>query len=183
MYESLKILEQAESWKVFNRNDHAHKSGELPFSHLYTLIGYDSARKYLGLSGDMRETQVLPTTSKRKLGDLLVWVFGSERHSKAPLVKSQNPDLRYLASALENAKGVKALEAGYSPAVAAEMAEGDDKIVIRHLGNVRDELQNAQRKFSTGYKKGNSEITLVFEEVRETWRGLTAQKAVIDSED
>jgi hypothetical protein len=183
MYESLKILEQAEAWKVFDREDHAHKSGELPFSHLYTLIGYDSARKYLGLSGDMRERNVLPSKSKQKLGELLIWIFGSQKQSKAALVKSQNPDLRYLASALSNIKGIKALQAGYPPVIAAEMAEGDDKIVIRHLRNSRDELQNAQRKFSTGYKKGNTEIGIVYEEVRDAFRGIQAQKAAIDSED
>jgi hypothetical protein len=183
MYESLKILQQAEKWKIFDREDHAHKSGEFPFSHLYTLIGYEKTREFLGLSGDMREGQVLPLSSKQKLGELLIWVFGSAKQSKAPLVKSQNPDLRFLASALGNAKGIKALQAGYAPSIAAEIAEGDDAIVLRHLKNARDELQNAQRKFSTGYKKTNSDILTVFEEVRDVWRGLSAQKTVIDSEE
>jgi ParB-like nuclease domain len=183
MYESLKILELAEKWKVFDRDDHAHRSGELPFSHLYTLIGYDSTRRYLGLKGDMTSVPIIPITNKHKLGELLEWVFGSNRKSKAPLVKSQNPDLRYLANALANAKGVEALQAGYAPMVAAEIAEGDDMIVIRHLRSARDELQNTQRKFSTGYKKGHVEIGVAFEEVRDAWRGLAAQKTVIDSED
>jgi len=183
MYESLKILEQAETWKVYNRDDHNHKSGEFPFSHLYTLIGYESTRKYLGLGEDMSEKNVVETEKKKKLGELLVWVFGSEKQSKAPLIKSQNPDLRYLAQALENTTGVKALQSGYAPSIAAEMAEGDDAIVLRYLRSARDELQNAQRKFSTGYKPGNSEIVAAFEEVRDVVKGLIAQKAAVDSDE
>ena len=183
MYESLKILEQAETWRVFDRDDHAHKSGELPFSHLYTLIGYDSARKYLGLGEEIAEKQAIPSSSKAKIGELLTWIFGSDKKGTPPLIKSQNPDLRHLAKALENEKGVKALKAGYAPSIAAEMAEGDDAIVARHLHNARDELQNAQRKFSTGYKKGHEDITLAFEEVKDVWKGLSAQKVVIDSDE
>ena len=183
MYESLKILEQAEAWKVFDRDDHAHKSGELPFSHLYTLIGYDSTRKYLGLGADMSEKLVIEADQKKKLGELLTWVFGSQKKGIPAIVKSQNPDLRNVAKALENPKGVKALQAGYPPSIAAEMAEGDDMIVVRHLSKARDDLQNAQRKFSTGYKTGHRDIAAVFEEVRETWKGLVAQKAAVDADE
>jgi hypothetical protein len=177
MYESLRILEQAETWKVFNREDHAHKSGELPFSHLYTLIGNDSARKYLGLSGDMREGSVLPSASKQKLGELLVWIFGSAKQSKAPLVKSQNPDVWNLASALQNSRGVRALRAGHGPEVAAEIADGDEASLIRHLTNARDELQDARRRFSIGCAKDRSKIRLAFEEVSDAWKTLLNEKS------
>lgn len=182
MYESLKILEQAEKWKVYDRDDHTHKTGELPFSHLYTLIGYDSTRKYLGL-GDKTTMQPVDAHNKEKLGEVLTWVFGSTKNQIPAIIKSQNPDLRYLAKALQEKKGVAALRAGYSPSVAAEIAEGDEAIVLRYLSKARDELQNAQRKFSTGYKKGGKEIVSTLEEIREVVKGLSAQKAAIDSED
>lgn len=183
MYESLKLLEQAEDWKVYSREDHAHKSGELPFSHLYTLVGYETTRKFLGLTDEVSERPAVKSGHKKELGQLLQWVFGSEKAGKAPIVKSQNPDVRHLAKALGNAKGVKALEAGYSPSIAAEMAEGDDAIVARHLARARDELQNAQRKFSTGYKLDPKPIAAVLEEVRDVWKGLVAQKAAADADE
>lgn len=183
MYESLKLIEQAESWGVFDRDDHAQKSGELPFSHLYTLVGYPSTRKFLGLSDDVSEKPAVKSAHKKELGQVLTWVFGSDKRGILPIIKSQNPDLRFLAKALDNKRGIEALQAGYSPSLAAEMAEGDDTIVLRHLSRARDELQNAQRKFSTGYKLDPKKINAAIEEIREIWKGLVAQKAASDADE
>ncbi len=188
MYESMKIFEQAESWKVYRRADSGRKNGDTPFSHLYTIAGYDSARTFLGMA-DANSDQAMkriraPVGDKRKkeLGQLLRWVYGHRGEGIVPLVESQNPDLRNLAKAISNDRGLAALRSGSSPLVASEIAEGDDVFVVEHLTKATEELELVSKKFSTGYT-GQSNIAKMVEDIRDIIRGLMAQKVLKDQKD
>jgi len=180
MYSAMKVIDQAEKWRVYKREDYAGK-GDLPFSHLYTLLGYESVKKHLDLGDDLGAQEPVPLLSKKKLGELLFWIYGNKREQVPPLIKKQNPDAGYLARALEDPRGLAALRAGYEPSVAAEMAKGDEALLLEYLQKTRDNLLKASGRFTTGYIKAVH--SGVFIEVREIVRGMMAQQSAKENSD
>jgi hypothetical protein len=81
----------------------------------------------------------------------MTWVFGSRNDEVAPVIKSQNPDLRNLATALENAKGIQILEAGLPLSSAVEASRGDVALFRDAIVNAESFLRDAKRYVATGY--------------------------------
>lgn len=174
MYSAIKVIDQAEEWGVFDRTDQA-SGGELRFSHLYTLLGYPSVRRFLGQEVRPDPRTPVPNKSKKQLGELLRWIYGSRRLGIAPLVKRQNPDARHLAEALEAKEGVKALREGYEPLIALDMAKGDEQLLTKFLLESRDQLRLASARFPTGYAV--EKHAAVFMDIREIVRSMIAQES------
>lgn len=174
MYSAMKVIDQAEAWGVYKREDYYGK-GDLPFSHLYTLLGYDTVRTFLDLEPEPKPQAPIPSRSKKKLGELLLWIYGNKRQQIQPRIKKQNPDARNLAEALGEERGIAALRAGYEPSIAAEMSKGDESLLMQYLQISRDNLRLASGRFATGYSK--SQHTEVFTEIRELVRAMVAQQS------
>lgn len=90
--------------------DRSEAPGRFAFSHLYTGLTRPSIREYLGLpdAGGLLDENPIPDDHTGKLLKLLVWMHGDENN--APLIKSQNPHLKYLSEVLASPAATKALE-------------------------------------------------------------------------
>ncbi|MCX6864793.1 MAG: hypothetical protein NTV46_01000 [Verrucomicrobia bacterium] len=90
LYRGLMVLEQAEREKVYDRADRFRQ--RLSFSHLYTALDYEGISEFLKISPKEAETvSPVPKGRIKELGELLVWLYGSKKEKKEPLVISQNP--------------------------------------------------------------------------------------------
>ena len=85
LFRGLKVIEQAEKAKVYNREDRFRP--HFAFSHLYTGLDYEGVNNYLKLREDDPESEEpVPETRIKQLGELCVWLFGSKKQKKPPVV-------------------------------------------------------------------------------------------------
>lgn len=158
LYHGLKVLEQAKKAGVFDPADRFYQRKRFAYSHLWTGLGYDGIRSYLGLSAVERETkQPVPKKKIRALRNLCRWLYGSAEENEEPLVKSQNPHLRQLDETLRAQRGVAALESGLSLADALNASRGDTRLLLDALISAEQSLRDAKAYFSTGFN-GEEEI-------------------------
>jgi len=89
--------------------------------------------------------------NKKNLGELCVWLFGSKKQGKQPLIKSQNPDLGHLAEALQTERGRDALTSGLPLDLAYDASIGDDRQFREALIQAKIHLEQASGKVHTGF--------------------------------
>lgn len=151
LYRGLKLLEQAESQGVWDREDRATQ--RLSFSHLYTAAAQPEFQKFLGIfDRDSLKPHPVPSKHRSQLQELMVWLYGSKSKSKAPLVVSQNPDLNRLRAVIAHRKGLDAIRAGYPLERAFTISIGDQLRFREALTRAKEELQQAKATVTTGYK-------------------------------
>ena len=172
LYQALMVLDQAEKAKVFDRGD--IRSPRLYFSHLYTGLGYDGIREYIGLK-DISEDEKNPIPPKKlkETGELLYWMYGSKKSDTDALIKSQNPDLRYLNEAVKAPAAIAALRAKQPLSVAFEISQPDNEKFIQSLHDAKWALQKAQSYMSTAYD-GDEETLRMVEAISEIAEDLFA---------
>jgi hypothetical protein len=111
MCNGLRVLDQAEKNNYFKADEiDLHR---FYFSHLYTILAYDNTRKFLGISNKKREIleeNPIPKQDLNNLKLLLEFLFGNKDGTKKPVVKSQNPDLKYLDTVIGNKLATKYLK-------------------------------------------------------------------------
>lgn len=165
LYRGLKLLEQAESEGVWDRDDRA--SQKLSFSHLYTAAAQPEFQKFLGIQ-NRQSLKQSPVASKNRarLQELMVWLYGSKSKGKAPLVTSQYPDLNRLRAVLAHPKGLDAIRAGYPLERAFAISIGDPMRFTEALTRAKEELQQAKATVTTGYK-GQSDLLDTVQEIVE----------------
>jgi hypothetical protein len=148
LYRGLMVLQQAEA--VFDPSDRA--KSHFSFSHLYTGLDYPGIRKFIGLT-EARDFTPRPIARAKvpALGELCGWLFGSKSRKIAPLVRSQNPDLRKLDEILQSADGTAALRQGLPLDVSLDISRGDEKLFREALVDAKRKLQEARGKLLTGY--------------------------------
>ncbi len=150
LYRGLMVLRQAESAGVWNRAD--RKKKRFAFSHLYTGLDYDGFQQFIGLAPDKSyRPEPVPAENTDKLGDLLVWLYGSKRRDREPYVQSQNPDLRTLNEVVASDEGVAALRSELPLDTALKAARGDYRLLFEALVLVKQHLREALGLVVTGY--------------------------------
>jgi hypothetical protein len=165
LYHGLKVLEQAEKAGVFDPEDRYYQRKRFAYSHLWTGLGYDGIRRYLGLTDGSRTTShPVPKNRITALGKLCRWMYGSAEAGQEPHVKSQNPNLRQLDEALRTHRGVAALESGLSLEDAVNASRGDTRLLLDALVDAEQNLRAAKGYFSTGFN-GQDEIRETIENV------------------
>jgi hypothetical protein len=158
LYHGLKVLQQAQSAHVFDSADRFHQRKDFAYSHLWTGLGYEGVRKFLGISeGSRSERNPVPKPKIPALGELCRWLYGSNKEQIEPLVKSQNPHLRQLDEALRSKRGVSALRQGLSLQQAVNASRGDTRLLLDALIAAEQNLREAKGYFSTGFN-GQQEI-------------------------
>ena len=151
------VIEQAEQEKVWDREDRFRQ--RFAFSHLYTGLGYNGISKFLSLEPEDAETATpVPAGALKKLGELCVWLYGSKKENKPPVVQSQNPDLKNLNAVLDNREAVAALRRGENLTASFELSLPPTKVFEDALLAAKHELQRAAGHLTTGYD--NSEELL-----------------------
>jgi hypothetical protein len=164
LYRALMVIDQAEKSKVFNRAN--RYKGHFAFSHLYTGLDYSEIENFLALSSpDAEKIDPVPKPKLKALGELCLWLFGDKRgEGVAPVVRSQNPDLRQLAEVLSSPEATDTLRAGMPLSLAVEVSKGDDTIFRSSLTEAKLALQKAHSTMSTGYD-GDPTLMRMAEEV------------------
>lgn len=165
LYHGLKVLEQAEKAGVFDPEDRFYQRKRFAYSHLWTGLGYDGIRRYLGLT-DASRTKRQPVAKSKitALGKLCRWMYGSSDAGEEPHVKSQNPNLRQLDEALRTSRGVAALESGLSLEDSVNASRGDTRLLLDALVEAEQNLRAAKGYFSTGFN-GQEEIRETIENI------------------
>ena len=161
LYRALTVVRQAEEWGVFHRDDRRKK--HFSFSHLYVGLGYSGIAGFIGLKPEAESLDgaPVPVEKKEELGELLVWIYGSEKANRDPIVQSQNPDIHRLNQALQKRDGLDVLRAVSSLEEAAEAAEGDRAVFYDCLLRAKIALEKALGK-TAGYK-GDPELLRIAE--------------------
>jgi hypothetical protein len=164
-YRALMVFEQAEQIGVFEKKDRTKK--HFSFSHLYTGLDYPGIQQFIGLSREKSYKQnPVPKNKANNLGDLLVWLYGSESRQKQPVVISQNPDLRILDEVLLTRNGTAALRRGMPLRVARDIGKGDEKLFRESLVSAKAALQEARGKLLSGYN-GEPDLIVTAQEIKQ----------------
>jgi len=149
LYRGLMVLEQAEREKVYDREDRFRQ--RLSFSHLYTGLDYEGISDFLKISPKEAETaSPVPKNRIKQLGELLVWLYGSKKEKKEPLVISQNPHLRQLNAAISNRESLSALRAGVELSRAFEISRPPSVLFEEALLSAKRDLTTARAYLTTG---------------------------------
>lgn len=156
LYRALMVIQQAETKGKWAREDRFRK--HFSFSHLYTGLNYTGISNYIQVRDvtENRKTYV-PASHEPQLGRLCVWLYGSKARDVAPLIDSQNPDLRILDDALQSADGIAALENGLPLRTARDVGRGDNALLRQFLVSARQNLIDARGRIVTGYE-GESDL-------------------------
>lgn len=155
LYRSLMVLEQAEREKVWDREDRFRQ--RLAFSHLYTGLDYIGISAFLDVAPKEKETDSpVPKGKLKELGELCVWLYGSKRERKPPVVESQNPHLRQLNAVVSNRESIAALRAGEDLAHAFEISRPSDAVFEDALFAAKRELTTARANLTSGYDRSEA---------------------------
>ena len=145
MVSAIYVLEQARKEKLFDIED--RYSRRFNFSHLYTALSRSQYMAYLGLEDgwarhDPHEDQV-PQGKLEELQNVLVWIYGSKKDDRKPVIQSQNPDIKRLGEVLVHAEGYNVLKTKWDLDTAYANTESVDKRFIDALIQAREKIQAA----------------------------------------
>ncbi|CAN5541027.1 hypothetical protein BH10PLA1_BH10PLA1_02210 [soil metagenome] len=156
LYRGLMVIEEAEKLKVFSRANRFNT--KFAFSHLYTGLDYDGIAEYLKIKPEDEETdEPVPKTQSKRLGEVLLWMYGSKKDNKPPVVETQNPHLRLLDAALKSAEAIGALRDGADISSAYELSRPPAVVFEEALLKSKRELTKAQASITDGYN-GSEEL-------------------------
>lgn len=150
LFRGLMVIKQAERLGVFDRENRFNS--KFAFSHLYTGLDYDGISNFLKIRPEDEETaEPVPRSHKKHLGEALLWLYGSKKDNKPPVVQSQNPHLRQLNDALKSAEAIGALRAGANIDTAFQLSRPPDVVFEEALLSAKRELSAAQASITDGY--------------------------------
>lgn len=151
----LMVLRQAERTKVYNLDNRYNK--RLAFSHLYTGMGYEGFREFLGLDrGEPESQEPVPEDKLKQLGEICTWLYGDKTQERQPVVRSQNPYLRQLNQILTHREAVTILRETGNFDQAFEATRPSAELFESSLVKTKQELQNAKAHLAEGYDKSES---------------------------
>jgi len=151
LYRGLMVLEQAERAGVFDREDRWNT--RFAYSHLWTGLGYSNIQSFLGLKAQrVFEPNPVPKRQLQNLQEVCLWLYGSKKANKRPLIRSQNPDLRNLDEALGSRNGVAALRAGLPLETSLKASRGDERLLREAIVVADQNLKEARGLVPTGFK-------------------------------
>ena len=162
LFRGLMVLEQADRMNAFDREDRYHK--HFSFSHLYTGIGRSGIASFIGLRPETEENEEpVPIEKKNELSDLCLWLYGSKREDKRPVIRSQNPDLGQLDAVVANREAVAALRAGTELSIAYDISKPSSTVFEDSLHTSKRELQKARGLVSTGYDGSKQLLSVAYD--------------------
>ena len=172
MVSAVYILQQAKKERLFDMED--RYSRRFNFSHLYTALSRSQYMDYLGLEDgwtrhDPHEDQI-PKDKLEELQNVLVWIYGSRKDDKKPIIQSQNPDIRRLGEVLAHAESRHMLETTHNLNTAHDSTESVDKRFTEALIKARENIQAAAGLLRAydGQEKSLLDIAEDIKEVAET---------------
>lgn len=171
IYRGYVLLEQAEQMTDFKREDRI--ANRFFFSHLYTAADQNEFQKFLGIdSKSSLKDKPVPKSHLPQLCELMVWLFGSKKEGKSPVVQKQFPDLNRLRRVLGDRQALLALRSGISLERAHEISLGDAQRFQQALVEAKNALQEAKATVTTGYK-GEKDMLRVMESIQELAQSIS----------
>ena len=156
LFRGLMVIEQAERLKVFAREDRWRS--HFSFSHIYTGLQYPGISSFISLRPESEGSEEpVPTQKKDELGELCLWMYGSKKADRQPVIQSQNPHLRQLDAVVRNKEALAALRRGDSLAYAYEASRPSSTVFVESLMASKHTLQKARGLLSSGYD-GSEEL-------------------------
>lgn len=176
IYRGYVLLEQAEK-AGFNRED--RKANRFNFSHLYTAADQQPYQKFLGIDseGSLKRDPV-PKSKISELKEMMVWLYGSKSDNKAPVIRTQNPDLNYLRQVIGNKTALSALRSGLPLERALQISRGDTQVFREALVKAKSSLQEAKSVVTTGYS-GDGEDDALMVDLRKILESVDSEMAAI----
>jgi hypothetical protein len=157
LYRGLMVLNQAKVTGKFDVEDRYNT--RFAYSHLWTGLGYENIQRFLGLTAEKGfEPNPIPKANLDHLRELCLWLYGSKREHKEPVVRSQNPDLRKLDEALGNKNGVAALRSGLPLETALKASRGDERLFREALVLAEQKLKEARGLVLTGFTGEDADL-------------------------
>ena len=148
LYQGFMVIEQAERFAEFCMDD--IKTPRLYYSHLYTALGYEKLRTYLGITEGSDINAPVPAEKYHSLQEVMDWIYGSKKRGVEPLVRTQNPDLKRFVGILDNEQSVAALRVGRSLEVACDLSVGASIALQEYMVEAKIALEKLSSKLS-GY--------------------------------
>ena len=148
LYQGVMVIEQAERFAEFSIDD--IKTPRLYYSHLYTALGYEKFRTYLGIKEEANIDAPVPEEKYRSLQEVMDWIYGSKKRDVHPVVRTQNPDLKRFVGVLDNEQSVAALRMGKSLEVACDLSVETGVALQEYLVEAKIVLEKVSSKLS-GY--------------------------------
>ncbi len=185
LYRGLMVLEQAEKTGVFDRDDRWNT--RFAYSHFWTGLGYGGIQEFLGLkSEEGYKPDPVPKSKLSNLGELCLWLYGSKKQEKEPVVRTQNPDLRHLDEVIRSHNGIAALRAGLPLETSLKASRGDERLLREAMVLAEQKLKEARGVIITGYR-GDSDLLQkakdinqiagkIYEEMREMAENKASEK-------
>ena len=139
------VLDQADNSKLFNISDRYNK-GKFAFSHLYTALGRTEYQEFLGLGAGWNRNPIVapvPRKNEDKLKEVLRYIYGSKQDSTAPLVRSQNPDLKQVGEVIAHPVALEKIRAGATLALAYNEVRSPYEVFSEALGQAHLKLTQA----------------------------------------
>jgi hypothetical protein len=156
LYRGLMVLDQAEKTGAFDRED--RWNSRFAYSHLWTGLGYANVQEFLGITTDKGfEPNPVPKTHLDDLKQLCLWLYGSKKLNKEPVIRSQNPDLRSLDEVLGSKNGIAALRSGLPLDTSLKASRGDERLLREAMVVAEQKLKEARGLVLTGYT-GDSDL-------------------------
>ena len=157
LYRGLMVVEEAERMGVFSRDD-IWGNRRFPFSHLYASLERPNISAFLGLKAEVEESSdPVPVDRKEALRQLFLWLYGSKRDGKPPVIQRQNPHVRYIDHIVGNREALAALRSGSDIASAHIMTIPSSNVFEEALVTAKQKLEESHSKLSSGYD-GSEEL-------------------------
>jgi hypothetical protein len=157
LYRGLMVLNQAKTTGRFDVEDRYNT--RFAYSHLWTGLGYENIQNFLGLTAEKGfEPNPIPRSNLEHLRELCIWLYGSKKEHKEPVVRSQNPDLRKLDEAIGSKNGVAALRSGLPLETALKASRGDERLLREALVLAEQKLKEARGLVLTGFSGEDADL-------------------------
>ena len=173
MVNAIYVLEQAENAGVFRVENRA--SPRFNFSHLYTALSRAPYMQFLGLesswSGYDPNPDPVPDARMEHLGEVLRWLYGSREEDVAPVIQSQNPDIKRLGEVLTSSEGLTVLRTTGSLLEAHASTQLADRKFSEALLRARREVREASDNLR-GFDGHDGALVNIAEDVSETAQAI-----------
>ena len=151
LYQGLMVLEQARTEKVYDYKNEI-QADRLYFSHLYTGLQREGIRNFLDITAAEEEAdKPVPADNLTNLRELLEWLYGRKSEDIQPIIKSQNPDLKYLDGVLKNREALAAIRGGENLEYSYEISRATDAVFEENLLAAKRNLQKTKAYITNGY--------------------------------
>ena len=176
MVTAIYVLEQAKRARKYDISDRFYE--RFNFSHLYTALSRSDYMDYLGIGKSWTKikpgSNLIPKDKLERLGNVLVWIFGSEQKDQEPVVRTQNPDIKRLGEVLCSSEARHILQASGDLDEAHKGTVSSEMALSTALINARKNLGLAATSL-TGYDGRDDSLLQIAQNVSQAANAVYAQ--------